>query len=71
MRNIRGEEKTVIQDFEYWVGKMEEKHKTASANIYNHIRHYLNRMDRQIKRNVKNVMSESFLEVSENFEKKR
>ena len=31
---------------------------------------YLNRMDRQIKRNVKNVMSESFLEVSENFEKK-
>lgn len=67
MRKLSDEEKAVIQDFEHWVGEMEEKHETVSANIYTHIMRYLNRMDRKIKRDVKRVMAEPFIEVPEKY----
>lgn len=67
MRKLSDEEKAVIQDFEHWVSEMEEKHETVSANIYTHIMRYLNRMDRQIRRDVREVMSGPMVEVPEKY----
>lgn len=66
-KKLSDEEKAVIQDFEHWVSQMEKKHKTVSANIYTHIMRYLNRMDRQIKKDIKKVMSEPTVEVPEKY----
>ena len=66
-RKVTEEEKAVILDFEDWVSEMEKKHKTVSANIYNHIMRYLNRIDRQLKRDLKKIEEGPQVEVPEKY----
>lgn len=66
-RKLSDEEKAVILDFEHWVSEMEKKHNTVSANIYTHIMRYLNRTDRQLKRDLKKIEEGPQVEVPEKY----
>ena len=66
-RKLSDEEKEVILDFEHWVSEMEKKHNTISANIYTCIMRYLNRTDRQLKRDIKKIEEGPQVEVPEKY----
>ena len=67
MKKLTKEEQTLIDDSERWVRKMEDKHEVVSADIYVDIMRYLNRLDRQIKRDVEKVMSMPPVELPDKY----
>lgn len=61
------DEKTqaILNDFNKWVDDAEEKYELNAVDIYTEVRRFLNRFERQCKRNIEKVESMSDEELAE------